>query len=487
VSKHDIKCKKCFEALEHLGLEYCIYIPLQVKDITDWMMFVFSKSKSKIIDEEIEFLKSINEYINYGLYSLDTRKLKRKAEEALQIEKEELSISLRSIRDGIITVTKTGDIHYANDSACEILSLEMNELLGKQIFEAITIVKDDDSEAMFNPFDWVQSQRVVDVQKRQYVIITKAGDKKIISVSLNEIKDSNNNFNGLVLVFSDITDLVRIENQQALSQKMESIGLLASGIAHEINSPMQYVSDNTYFLKSSFKDILSFISEVNSMVDNHLSDKVFDSFTKELKKKKKKYDIEFLMQEIPLSIDRTLSGIERVSKIVSAMKNFAHPSGKQKTLADINKGIEVTATISKNEWKYIADMELKLEPNLPMILCCLDEINQVMLNLIINSAHAIEEKIGRNSGEKGFIKIETLLENDYIVINITDSGNGIPKEIQSRVFDPFFTTKEIGKGTGQGLAISHDIIVNKHKGQIYFNSKKGVGTTFTIKLPNISE
>jgi len=196
-----------------------------------------------------------------------------------------------------------------------------------------------------------------------------------------------------------------------------------------------------------------------------------------------KMDMEFIISEIPRSIEQSQTGIERVTKIVRAMKDFSHPGAKEKSYYDINHGIQVTITISKNEWKYVADVDFQPATNLPDIYCLQDELNQVILNMIINSSHAIEEKGTESSGKKGLIQIVTQRENDFAVIKILDNGKGIKPENISKIFDPFFTTKQVGKGTGQGLAISHDIIVNKHGGQINVESKYGYGTTFIIKIP----
>jgi signal transduction histidine kinase len=198
---------------------------------------------------------------------------------------------------------------------------------------------------------------------------------------------------------------------------------------------------------------------------------------------KQKYDADYLLEEIPRAIEQTQTGISRVTNIIKAMKDFTHPGQKEKIYSNINHGIEVTVTISKNEWKYLADLELNLSPDLPPVYCMQDELNQVILAMIINSSHAIEENIGTNGFSKGKITIQTYQEKDFAIIKISDTGMGIKETILPKVFDPFFTTKAVGKGTGQGLAISHDLIVNKHGGTISVDSIYGEGTTFTIKIP----
>ncbi len=278
---------------------------------------------------------------------------------------------------------------------------------------------------------------------------------------------------------ADITSKKFMEGRIMQTQKMESIGQLAAGIAHEINTPMQFIGDNNSFLISVFDDIFEYIEMLKRLITINDGSRIA-----EVEKLEEKYDINFLKQETPEALFRTQSGVQRISKIVSAMKKFAHPSGKEMKLSDINQGIDVTITISKNEWKYVAEIETNYDKNLPLISCYFDELNQVILNMIVNAAHAIEEKqnaLGDN--EKGTIKISTLKDGDFVKIIISDTGVGISEENKYKIFDPFFTTKEVGKGTGQGLSIAYDIIVNKHFGNIDIKSEIGVGSSFIISLP----
>jgi signal transduction histidine kinase len=192
-------------------------------------------------------------------------------------------------------------------------------------------------------------------------------------------------------------------------------------------------------------------------------------------------DIDYLLQEIPRAIDQSLHGLQHVAKIVRCMKEFSHPDSSGKAAVDINRAIETTITIARNEWKYVADLETQLNPSLPPVSCFLGEFNQAILNLIVNAADAIREKVAE--GQKGKITIATCRKGDAVEISVQDSGGGIPEAVRSRIFDPFFTTKEIGKGSGQGLAIAYAVIVKKHAGKIWFESELGRGTTFFVQLP----
>ncbi|OGU11091.1 MAG: hypothetical protein A2X61_00255 [Ignavibacteria bacterium GWB2_35_12] len=397
----------------------------------------------------------------------------------LNMQAEQMRILLRSIVDGVIKVSKSGAVLFANKSAEDILDLGEVQIIGQPLGNVLQSFDANNNPIKINLMDWINVTN--SPGKRQLTIQTNKGKRKIISIGVSEIKDSSGNADGSVIVFNDITETLRLQNQKALSQKMESVGQLASGIAHEINTPMQFVGDNTFFINDAFSSLLQYIKSIEDITKKATAEN--PDIIAEFNKLKNDYDIDFLMEEIPVAIDRTQNGIKRVSKIVLAMKNFAHPSAKQKALSNINQGVDVTVTISRNEWKYIAELETRLEPDLPLVQCTIDEINQVILNMIVNAAHAIEEAIGKDTGKQGKITIETKSDNEFVYIILHDTGKGIPQEIQSRIFDPFFTTKEVGKGTGQGLAIAHDIIVNKHKGEITVESEVGKGTTFTLKLP----
>jgi signal transduction histidine kinase len=195
-------------------------------------------------------------------------------------------------------------------------------------------------------------------------------------------------------------------------------------------------------------------------------------------------DAGYLLEEIPKAIEQTLEGVTRVSTLVSAMKEFSHPGTKEKVLLDINHAINSTITVARNEWKYVANMETDLDPSLPLIPCQPGEFNQVILNLIVNAAHAIGDVVREEGTDKGNIKIQTKNCLDWAEIRVQDSGSGIPEGVRTRIFDPFFTTKEIGKGTGQGLAIARSVVVDKHGGTIHFETETGIGTTFVIRLPH---
>jgi signal transduction histidine kinase len=266
-------------------------------------------------------------------------------------------------------------------------------------------------------------------------------------------------------------------------EKMSSIGQLSAGVAHEINTPMQFLGDNTHFLKDSFLLLKGLISSYEDLSKAARNDGVYVERCKAIMELEAQADLAFLSKEIPSALDQSLEGISRVTQLVSAMKTFSHPGESEKKFSNLNKGIEATVTISHNQWKYCSELVTDLAADLPNIPCLISELNQVVLNMIVNSTHSIEDAIGKKLITRGLIRIKTSHTKTHVVIDFKDNGVGIPKAIINKVFDPFFTTKKVGKGTGQGLAISHVIVVDKHGGSIQVTSEPDKGASFRILLP----
>ncbi|HBA85012.1 MAG TPA: hypothetical protein DCZ95_13035 [Verrucomicrobia bacterium] len=297
--------------------------------------------------------------------------------------------------------------------------------------------------------------------------------------------DDRFNVVGFSCVFTDLTERKKLEGQLLHSQKMESVGHLAAGIAHEINTPIQFVGDNLKFLQEAFRDFLLLLAQYREL-KSHLKE---DSTTllESLAQGEEKLDVEYLRREVPKALEQSLDGMQRVSNIVRAMKEFSHPGETEKSSVDINHAIETTITIARNEWKYVAEIETRFDSSLPLVSCFPGDFNQVMLNLIVNSAQAIAEANKDKPGQKGRIVIATQADNAVVEIRISDNGTGIPEDVRSKIFSPFFTTKEVGKGTGQGLSLAYNIIVKKHHGDIRFETQVGQGTTFVIRIPMAAE
>ena len=285
------------------------------------------------------------------------------------------------------------------------------------------------------------------------------------------------------VILFDISERKALERQVSMAQKLQSIGQLAAGIAHEINTPIQYIGSNITFLAESFKQLLDLHRQYHDLLEKAQEDLDINDCLARATKIVEDLDLDFLIEEVPQAIQQSLNGVDQVASIVKAMKQFAHPEQDTLAVIDINSALEQTTIVARNEWKYVADLELDLDPEKPTIEGYPGPLNQVFLNIIVNATQAIAERVG-NSGAKGKIAVRTATEKAAVLVEVSDTGNGIPADKINKVFDPFFTTKEVGKGTGQGLSIAYDIITNKHKGTIDVASTVGEGTTFTLRLPS---
>lgn len=281
-----------------------------------------------------------------------------------------------------------------------------------------------------------------------------------------------------------LTDLRQAQSQLLQAQKMESIGQLAAGIAHEINTPTQYVADNIGFIDLATASLMTLLEKTLKVVDAARAGQPADGLVAEVDAAVKKAKLDYLRRQIPEALAQSKEGLEHVARIVSAMKEFSHPSNGGKELLDIRDVINTTITVARSEWKYVAELETRYADDLPEVSCMRDMIGQVILNLVVNAAHAIADTLQSGVRDKGKIRIMVKRAGEqHIAISVADDGGGIPEAIRGRIFDPFFTTKPVGKGTGQGLAIAYSTVVDKHGGEIRCDSEVGRGTCFTIRLP----
>jgi len=384
-----------------------------------------------------------------------------------------------NIEQGYYEIDIQGNFIFFNEFVGRIFGCPMDEL---HKINYRQFMDKENADMAYQAFSYVyetEKPRIGCV----FQIIGKDGIKRDVGFSICIMRDSRGKKIGFRGIARDISERKKIEAQQRHAQKLESIGQLAAGIAHEINTPIQYTADNTHFLKDSFGEIETALKSYSRLYESVKAGLQTKAVVREIEKVTSEIDLDYLREEIPKAIAQSLEGLENVAKIVSAMKQFAHPGMDEKILTDINKAIQNTITISRNEWKYVADMMTDFDPSMPLIACLPGEFNQVILNIVVNAAHAIGDTEDAKSGRKGTIKVTTRREGRWAEIRISDTGPGIPKEIRDRIFDPFFTTKEVGKGSGQGLAISHSVIVKKHGGTIGFETEINKGTTMIIRLP----
>ena len=388
-------------------------------------------------------------------------------------------------------------ILYCNNAVAEQHGYLREELVGKPI---TTLTQWFGRNEQFRP-DLLKALRAGETFHYEDEVTRRDGTSFWLGVSIKPMYDSAGRLTHSVAVGADITakreeirkkqqlqdqlvegmkEHARMVIELQLAQKLESVGRLAAGIAHEINTPTQYVADSLHFLQSAYDDVNHLLDSWKCVVDVAPDSNTYAALHSKLTELAKTHDVAYLRAEIPRAFERIFGGIERIASIVKAMKEFAHPDANEQRSADLNQAIETTLLVASNEYRYSAKVATKFG-SLPPVICNIGELNQVFLNLIVNAAHAIQDS-GKdvNTGE---IKISTAVDGDAALICISDNGCGIPEEHLLKIYDPFYTTKEVGRGTGQGLTIVHSILVDKHGGEIRIRSTVGVGTEFTLRLP----
>ena len=398
----------------------------------------------------------------------------KRAEAALS----QLAAIVESSDASILSIDLGGIILTWNPAAERIYGYSAEEIKGHSVG---LLFPEDRYYELIDLLETIQ--RGEGIRHIETIRIRKGGEAVPIFATYSPLRDASGHIVGACSIATDITERKLMERQLAQAQKLESIGQLAAGVAHEINTPIQYVGDNVRFLRDSFQRLEQLLGGYDKLVASVRTVLPEAPFLADFDALANATRVNYLRTEIPKSIEDSLDGAGRVAEIVRAMKEFSHPGSTVKTSLDINRAIESTVLVSRNEWKYVADVRTELDANLPPVMCVPGELNQVILNLIVNAAHAIADAVAGKPGTKGMITVSTERDGDWVEIRVRDTGTGIPDEVQSSVFNPFFTTKGVGKGTGQGLAIAHTVIVQKHGGTISFDTAMGVGTTFKIRIP----
>ncbi|MEM7167287.1 MAG: response regulator [Planctomycetota bacterium] len=282
--------------------------------------------------------------------------------------------------------------------------------------------------------------------------------------------------------------LIEAQGQLVHSQKLKAIGQLAAGIAHEINTPLQYVGDNVDFLREAFADLSTLMRSFENLLAEARNAPALAPFVEDVQRVTNDIDLEYYREQIPRALEQSQHGIGTVSEIVRAIKQFSHPGKNERRLGSTNKAITNTILVARHEWKYVAEVLTDLDPNLPHVPLLAAEFNQVLLNLIVNAAHSIAEVVGDGAKGKGVIHISTRQHEGYVEVRVRDTGAGVSEEARAHLFDPFFTTKEEGHGSGQGLAIARSVIVDKHGGEIFLEQPdSNRGCTFVMHLPLSAE
>ncbi len=427
------------------------------------MLFFGYRYRTKRLRRKLDHQKRVQDILRKSRDLADFRR----------IEVEKLIAAISAL---LIAVDSNGEIFQWNETAEKFFGIKGTRSRG-QLF--VDVLRD------YIPADKLEEimekglREGHDTPIKNFEIPINFKDKgtRLLSSAINPILDRSGKKLGFLLLAEDITRRKEEERQRNLSQKLESLGQMAGNIAHEIKTPLQYISHNGQFVCDSFNDLVKFYDVVKECL-NEIEQSDKKHVAEKIKQIIDEYDIQEILEEIPKASDQIVSGVSKVSNIIQSMKEYSHPGRSVMEKADINKLLESTVVLVQNERNKTLEIETELCKQLPQVACYPGELNQVFMNLLINAADAIQEK-----GESGLIKITTARESSEVIVSISDNGCGIPDSIKENIFNPFFTTKEVGKGTGQGLSTAYKIIIEKHKGKLYFNSSAGEGATFYIHLP----
>ncbi len=416
---------------------------------------------------------------------------RKRDEDALRQSEARYRASFEGASVGQALNGSDGRFLQVNRTFAALLGYEEHELCGKTFSD---VTHPEDRQASLDAIgELLRGECATQRMEKRY--LCKDGRIQWADVSIALLRDSTGKPTQFVAHVTDISARKQAEAElkQAVaarqkveldlmhSQKLEAVGQLASGIAHEINTPTQFIGDSVHFIKEAFDGIATLLPRYRAALGASSAGRNERQLLEEIEAIEREIDLEDLIQNVPPSLERCIDGTSRIASIVRSMKEFAHSDQHEQSPADINRAIEATLTIARHEYKYVADIEKNFS-ELPPIVCHLGGLNQVFLNLIVNAAHAIEAVV-KDSGTKGRICISTRREGDLVRVDVADSGSGIPESVRRRIFEPFFTTKPVGKGTGQGLAIARSIVVDRHGGTLDFETALGKGTTFTIRLP----
>lgn len=398
--------------------------------------------------------------------------MQERLENALR-EIEDQRTILNFIEEGYLESDLRGNHLFANDAYCRIYNRTREEIFDPTYLDGSVR---DLSRSLRELYDQVyKTGEPLRGLEYEY----SPGQFAETTISLK--RGANGEPTGFVTISRDVTERKRLELDVRQAHRLEAVGQLAAGIAHEINTPIQYLGDNLRFLSDCFKERQAALEKYEQLRLAAAAGTVSAALLEELQREIERADLEYLGDEIPKAISQSLNGVERVADIVRAMKGFAHPGQEEKAAADLNRALSDAVLVAGNELKYVADVETYFA-DLPAVTCHLAGLNQVFLNLLVNAADAIRDVV-KDTGTKGRIEVRTSRTEDQVTISISDTGSGIPASVQARVFDPFFTTKEVGRGTGQGLSIARKIVVEKHGGRISFEPNGSRGTIFNVHLP----
>lgn len=387
--------------------------------------------------------------------------------------KQDAQLLISSIGSVLIWLNEKGEVKQWNNRSEELFGIFSDAAIGRR-FDELPI--DWEDMTAINQVMSVESSRV-DAE-----FFDADGNRRCFGMSSYNVSDKRFQ-RGTLILGAELTEQRLRESQALQAQKLEAVGQLAAGVAHEINTPMQYIGDNLDYLGKKVALLEPLVETLIQFDDADIDGVVPAEAIERVRAESKKLRGRKFLDGLIEAITDSCGGVQHVSKIVCAMKEFAHPGQEEKIQVDINSALESTIAVSTNEWKYVAEIETNFDETTPHVTAFAVELNQVFLNILVNAAHAVSDANNEGANGKGKITVATAMSEGWVRITIADSGTGIPDTVKARIFDPFFTTKEVGKGTGQGLSIAHAVVVQKHGGRLWCESTPGEGTTFFIEIP----
>jgi two-component system NtrC family sensor kinase len=467
--------KKPFSVMDLRQLAYAL--------AEKWNLFNQAKSHlehlQKLVAERTAKLQESNQSLEQKIAQY------KKAQEELRRQRDYNDAIIQGTPAMVAGIAPSGLATFVNPSVCQHTGFHPDEIIGRDWWR------------LFYPGEeYRQVEQLFDLLKdgpardHEMALTTKSGEKRTVNWNFFNKRGETGQADEWIAFGNDVTEQKLAEQGRRLmeiqlrhAQKLESVGQLAAGIAHEVNTPTQYIGDNIRFLQQSFARITPLLRQHERLLRAFQDHTATPELAGAMRRAVEECDLNFLLEETPRAIEQSLEGIHNVARIVHSMKDFSHPGSAEKILVDINQAVESTLVVSANEWKYVANLVKDLQPDLPRVPCLPGELNQVILNLVVNAAHAIAGVVGTEPREKGSITLATRRDGDWVEIQVADTGTGIPEAIRDKVFDPFFTTRSVGQGTGQGLAIARNVIVSRHHGTLTFQTQERIGTVFIIRLP----
>ncbi|MCU1605003.1 MAG: Two component multi-sensor signal transduction histidine kinase [Modestobacter sp.] len=376
---------------------------------------------------------------------------------------------LAATDDSIVTMSLDGVITDWNAAAAELYGYTRDEALGQPVTILGPAADPDVLDAMAGVVEGAPTSL-------EAAHLRRDGSTVQTSLILSRIHDRTGAASGIVAIARNIGEQKTRDAEFHQESKLESLGRLSAGLAHEINSPIQFVGDNARFLEEAYEELIRVVGVYRGLLDT--SNPIgWMERQERVREAEATIDFDYLQKEIPSAVEQTLEGIDRVSTIVRAMKTFSHPGHKEQVPADLNEAVAATVTVTRHQISDVADLRLDLT-ELPPVRCNIADLNQVFLNLIVNAADAVED-----TGKRGVITVATAVDGDDVIVSISDTGGGIPDDVRPKIFDPFFTTKDVGRGSGQGLPLARGVVQEGHGGSLTVDSVLGRGTTFAVRIP----